>query len=264
MTKKEQQTGSKTCRKRHRTGSVLLIIVLIVAIALLAWNAWNIWKINSTFNEVEQSQEETQLVEDEVEPMRNYRKQWNDRYEENNDFLGWIRFDSGLINLPFVWHPSDPDYYVHRGFNQQYYSSGAIWLNPRQTIDNRLFAIYGHLVYANQALMFSPLDQLLDEANYEDNSTFKLYLEHEVRSYKVAAVVKHDSQNDDWNYEQDSYTDKELHDFLAYAKKNRLYDTGVDMPDDGRYVVLQTCILHNKYVRTVIVGIETGTEVIEE
>jgi SrtB family sortase len=210
-------------------------------------------------DDVLEVQEETQMTEKQPEPEAEdpwaYMEGYDALKAKNKDFVGWIRFDSDLVNLPFM-HSGD-DYYLRTNFNKEYSSSGTVYMNGQQNLDCRNITLYGHYVYANDKAMFSPLDKLRKAENYEDNKVFRLYLDDEIRTYMIAAVVQYDITSD-WMFDAPDYTAEEWNSFLKYAVTHKLYDTGVVIDTESNYVTLQTCIRGSDTLRTVVLGKEIG------
>ena len=74
-------------------------------------------------------------------------------YEQNNDMVGWIRLDGTVIDYPVMHTPDYVDEngiigqkYIHRDFNGEESTSGAIFIDFRCTMDPRSdnLILYGH------------------------------------------------------------------------------------------------------------------------
>ena len=42
--------------------------------------------------------------------------EYQNLYEENQDFAGWIQIEGTLIDYPVMWTPREREYYLHRNF----------------------------------------------------------------------------------------------------------------------------------------------------
>ncbi len=150
------------------------------------------------------------------------RKMWLSNKEINEDYVGQIVFDSGLIDLPFVQARdvyrdngtlyvfytkegqlvTDPtgfsgnDVYIWTNWKTGKYDyldeGGSVFMDYRNSLNDQNLIIYGHH-YARDwdpsgSKQFSPLDLLLDEENYEENRSLKLILDNEIREYVVTNV----------------------------------------------------------------------------
>ena len=52
-------------------------------------------------------------AEDREQPLQQYE----DIYEMNRDFVGWLRIPNTNIDYPVMFTPNDPEYYLHRAFD---------------------------------------------------------------------------------------------------------------------------------------------------
>lgn len=237
-----------------------LIVVLIFAVCLgvLGFCGYKIYRTKSDMARVRKTQEETALVvaEEEEKTDWSYMESYREKKEQNSDFVGWIKFDSGLINLPFM---QNGDFYLRRDFNKNWDSCGTPYMNPNQKLDSDNITIYGHYVYIDELAMFTPLDKLRFPENYEENKIFRLYLDGEIRTYQVAAVVEYNIYGD-WLFDVSAYSQEEWKSYLDYADQHKLYETGVELDVNNRYVTLQTCIRNRSNDRTIIVGKEISVE----
>ena len=230
----------------------LAVTAILVALFVLGYSILNILEIRDDMVALKEKQDEVALIE--TDSTWDYMEEYDRLKAENSDFVGWVKFDSGLINLPFMYNKTD-DYYLRRDFHKNYDGSGIPFMESAQTLDSRNITIYGHYVYFDETSMFTPLDQLRFPENYEANKIFRLYLENEIRTYEVAAVVEFDTKKE-WKYAEGTYDEDEWRKFVSYAVGFRNYDTGVKMRLSDNYVTLQTCIRNRTDDRTVIIGKE--------
>ena len=243
---------------RKKKNTTLLTIAIIIAIRIcsgvLGYCIYNVVIVKNDMDAVIAMQEDTKMKDDSSnDDIWGYMNEFNLMKGRNDDFMGWIRFDSNLINLPFMY--SGDDLYLRSNFEKQYSSSGTVYMDGDQSLDNKNITLYGHYVYANEHAMFTPLDKLRYEENYEENKIFRLYLENEIRTYAVAAVVEYNTK-DKWNFDAGSYSKKSVDDFLQYGNTHRLYPTSEIMDAASNYVTLQTCIRGTDTRRTIVIGKE--------
>lgn len=207
--------------------AVLIVFVLtIVTVVVLMLPK------NEKEEEIINNEEIVEETIDKVETFDDYRDLWNANYSINNDYVGEIIFDSGLINLPFVCPKKDlNEYVIYDNFakvvkdydngcesgacslndaylrvdwkTMNYELGGSIFMDYRNTINNQNLILYGHhypsSMTDSQDLFFTPLAKLLTKDNYEKNKTFKLILNNEIRHYEIVYVYIF--ANDDDAYE---------------------------------------------------------------
>ena len=218
------------------------------------------------------------------------RKNYLSNKEINEDYVGDIVFDSGLLSVNIVqaldttkedgtiyqFYTSDGelvsevegysgnDVYLwtnwRTGEYDPYNKSSSAFFDFRSSNDSQITIIYGHHIARDFDTAgdkgFTPLDLLLEQENYEENKNFKLILDNEIREYVVALTYTADITN----YEQISLiTDLELtSDVIESLKSYENYETGVELTPEDNIVVLVTCIQHQPLQRQIVVCKETG------
>ena len=220
---------------------------------------------------------DNQVVEEEDEIISKEDIACIEEYDEyeiySSSFKGIIKFDSSLIDLPFV-QGVDNDFYLRRDWITNEYSElGSIFMDYECSLDSKNIVLYGHYVYStyealdddgnkldNTKLMFTPLSKLIDESNYEANKYVSLVLEDEVRTYEVVSVFYCGLVKDGDSYYPDEYLEYYLTEydddyFNKYKDKIKsieFYDTGVDFSNDDNLLTLQTCVEDHDDLRQIV------------
>lgn len=234
---------------------ILLIIVLLILIASLAGLLFAIKQYKDDLNDNEiiddyniQQEEETIEIEDDDQEL------WNANKEINVDYVGQVRFDSGIMDLPFVQASGNLQDYKFYAFdkntivsnydncesgpcslndvylrtdwtNWSFDLGGSVFLDYRNSLYDQNIILYGHMfpksMDPNKERMFSPLEILLKKENYEANKYITLVLDGEIRKYEVAYVYIFDTTSQDYND-------------LQYYRTNYEYDY-YGNPDEGYY-----------------------------
>ena len=70
--------------------------------------------------------------------------QYDALYNMNSDMAGWIYVEDTKIDYPVMFTPEDPEYYIHRGFDKKYASSGCLFIGADSAPDGSNVLIYGH------------------------------------------------------------------------------------------------------------------------
>jgi len=192
--------------------------------------------------------------------------QYNTMKSSYGDYVGEIFFESDLVNLPFVQGASN-DTYLRTDFQTgQYDSSGSIFMDYRNTLDDQNIIIYGHYVYLSKdpsgEKKFTPLRFLTEEENYEANKYFYLLLDGELRKYEIASVyycqlsdAKGYWETDpDMQYYITNYSEGYFNAYKEKIKEVEFYDTGVDFNYEDKFVTLQTCVENREDLREIVLG----------
>lgn len=184
-------------------------------------------------------------------------KLWKENKAINEDYIGEIYFDSGLIKESFV---QAKDVYNSKGELYKFYTQsgtlvtnpagytgndvyiwkywktgeydyndhgGSVWLDYRNELEDQNLIIYGHHFSVwndeTRTKAFTPLEKLLEKENYEDNKFVTVVLEKEIRKYELACV-----------YEFNATQDRFFEDF-QYWRTNYNYDDYSGTTDQNYY-----------------------------
>lgn len=213
------------------------------------------------------------------------RKMWLDNKEINDDYVGNIIFDSGIINLPIV-HAEDVykedgelykfyDEYGNLVKNPDGYSGNDVYLYTswitgeydkacndntiyfdfRYYDESQISIIYGHHIARdydpNGDKGFTPLDLLLKEENYLDNKHLKLVLDNEIREYEVALVYIANATSES---ETSIITNLDLsNDEITNLNSLAIYDTDIELSSNNNILILVTCIEHQPLLRQIVI-----------
>lgn len=170
--------------------------------------------------------------------------QYRDLYEQNGDMVGWLRIDGTDIDYPVMQTPGNNEYYLRRGFDKLYATSGSLFLDERCRLDpdpTANWLIYGHNM--SDDTMLGELDRYEDPAFYAEHPTFTFDTLTSPGTWQVVAVIRTTLGADEWPYytffDAQSRADwqKRVDAILALS----LYDTGV-VPEYGdQLLTLSTC-----------------------
>ncbi|MBQ1788465.1 MAG: class B sortase [Erysipelotrichaceae bacterium] len=234
-----------------------------------------------------------------ADPMPSeYRDIWIENKAINSDYAGQIIFDSGLIDLPFVQAKdvydengnayvfytaegetvadieeyTGNDVYIWKnwktGAYDRYGEGGSVFMDYRNSLDDRNLIIYGHHFARDYdpsgSKQFTPLDLLLKKENYDRNSSLKLVLDNEIRTYEVRVVLIIDAREEeqleivstDVNHDMESFKD-----YAALIEKLSVYDTGKRIREKDSLLTLITCVEHRPELRQAVICSEISRKV---
>lgn len=240
--------------KKHKTlRPWIRNLISIILLCIIGYSGYNIFTIKMDEDQTLKIQNEYKLpVSNIEEDSETYSDRYNNLKEINSDFKGWIAFESDLIDLPFL-QTVDNDFYLNKNINREYSSHGSVFQDYLQDLNGRNITLYGHYVYNNADIMFTPLVNLKDKANYESNKYFSLFLDNTQRKYEVVGIVKY-SVTDEPIYQIGDLSDEKFNEYKDYIYKNRLYDTGVEIGDEDKLLSLQTCVRNEDDTRWLVIG----------
>ncbi len=201
---------------RNRRWLIAIPLILMAAVLLAVF----ISRMDGSDPYALDTDEQEETIVQTMDPK--LRDMWLTNKAINQDYVGQIIFDSGLVNLPVVQARSvydrngDPyifyteegklvenpdgfkgnDVYIWTGWKNHEYDpygeEGAPFMHWQNDIGDQNIIIFGHHFARDfdpsGSRQFTPLDLLLEEDNYEKNCTLKLILDNEIREYVVTNV----------------------------------------------------------------------------
>lgn len=212
--------------------------------------------------------EDREVIEVNLDKLEEY-KVLNEAFDENyhitHDFRGFLKVGN-LIDLPVVQGKTNDTYLRRDWFTMNYDEEGSIFMDCRNFLDDQNIIIYGHYVYASYdssgTHKFTPLKELKDVNNYEENKYITLQLENEIRTYEIAIVFYIDTYVEEgvryaypgYIYYYTNYTDDYFEEYINNAYNAAFYDTGVKVNTEDKLLTLQTCVEGNKDLREIVLA----------
>ena len=245
----------------------ILFVLVVVLSAILIFDpfSWFVKKEDVTVKPIDT----TDVEENKNEDIELVKSLWEENSAISKDYVGTIRFESGLIDLPFVKGESNDTYYRTDWKTMKYDEEGSIYMDSNNTLDDQNIILIGHYVYASYDVsgthMFTPLAKLIDEENYKDNKYVKVYLENELRSYEIAYVyyckLIFDEYNgesfyytsDGYEFNIQNYTEEQFDKYIRTIKDAAFYDTAVEVSYNDKLLTLQTCVENRDDLREIVV-----------
>mgnify|MGYP002869282076 CR=1 FL=1 len=192
-------------------------------------------------------------------------------YEQNNDFVGWLRIDDTLIDYPVVQTEEYSDKYLNTDFLGEENSNGTLIMDDHAVVGvgtaetdyaggvepSTNMIIHGHNMKSGEMFGYLPryeseeygkahniiyFDSLYEHRTYEVISCFYsqiYYPEDEV--YKYYKFFQADTQ-------------EEFDDWYNNIKEMALYDTGVTAEFGDEFLTLSCCAYHVEDGRFVVVA----------
>ena len=248
----------KHLKKQVKYLIVGLVIVLVVVVCF----------VFQPFKKKQTTTDSTSTVEETVSEYP-YQTTWNEYHEINNDYVGTIQFESGLLELPFVQGSDNTTYFHTNWQTMEADDAGSISLNSTNTLEDQNLVLIGHTVDESidpdRTQMFSPLSSLTNVDNYEANKSVKLYLENEVREYVVAYIFECpliyeeiDGQayyysEEGYEFYYENYSEEEFNTYINTIKEHSYYDTCVEISYTDKMLTLESCVADQDTSRTIVV-----------
>lgn len=267
-------------------------LIIILSILIIVLSAFASLLYLGIFDKKEETiTKEENIVEEVIDDNKDSsRELWLANKSINSDYIGEIVFDSGLVNKSFVQAKDvyDPngnlytfydvngrvvtnpegytgnDVYIYTNWTDMSYDynilGGSIFMDYRNELNDQNIIIYGHH-FSNpnndpdRIKAFTPLEKLLELDNYKDNSSLKLILDNETRTYQLVYVYVFETDNEydleNLQYYRTTYNYDEFEDivdenyysnYIKAVEEEKLYDSGLHITTDDKTLTLQTCI----------------------
>ena len=175
----------------------------------------------------------------------------------NSDITGWVQLDGTDINFPVLTPPAgDPQYYLSRNYKKESTKYGSIFLDGMCTVDSDNQVLHGHSMQDGR--MFWQVIGFGSAKTVKSCPVFRYDTEKEAAEWKIVSVFKtntYDNQGELFNYlrgDFDSAEDKMQ--FYYDVMKRSMVNTGVDLNENDKTVMLSTCSYEYEGFRTVIVA----------
>lgn len=174
----------------------------------------------------------------------NYRKDYN-----NQDIIGELVIANSNFK-EIVVQTNDNEFYLNHLVDKTYNRLGSIFMDYRNTVDDRKIIIYGHNS-EDIHTEFNLLENYLNFDYYREHQDIYFRTINNNYHYKVFSVF---IVINDYRYINLNFSDDEYNKHLKYLKEQSVYDTYIDVNDDDEIIVLQTCYFQPKNSYLVVVG----------
>lgn len=177
-------------------------------------------------------------------------------HEKNPDCVAWITIEGTVIDYPVMYRPSQKNYYLHRDFNGNHASAGALFIAENcDPDDSDNVIIYGH--HMNSGKMFATLNKYKKQSFYEEHKRIVYETLDGSETYEVMfAFTTPVYTGHDFEYYAFSKANsaEEYDAYISACRERALYDTGVTAQYGDKLLTLSTCEYSQKNGRMVVVA----------
>lgn len=177
-------------------------------------------------------------------------------HEKNPDCVAWITIEGTVIDYPVMYRPNLKNYYLHRDFNGNHASAGALFIAENcDPDDSDNVIIYGH--HMNSGKMFAALNKYKKQSFYEEHSRIVYETLNGPEAYEImfAFTTPVYTGHDFAYYAFSKANSAEEYDaYISACRERTLYDTGVTAQYGDKLLTLSTCEYSQKNGRMVVVA----------
>ena len=246
------------------------IFLNLCILALLTVVCFCGYKIGSFYLQNKQSEEKitkiqeetTATIEEETNRWIPNKDTWNEMKSKNNDYVGWLLWDNDMISEPIVQGVTNQTY-LRTDIYGSYDIWGTVFLDSEAQLSDDNLPIYGHSLagYKWDTNKFSQLQNMTTQSFYESASTYKIYWENNISSYRVISACLVDNSSDEWSYTQSQFlTEEEKEMWVNQAISHSQITTNYTYTEGDKFTTFQTCYDDYSSIKYVIVGVETSSE----
>ena len=218
------------------------IFVVIIACFLITLSTLFLFNLNSKKLD---NKKVKKIINKTIENSKDDITNAKDLYG-NDDIIGNITV-SGTDIDEYIVKTTDNNYYLNHNLKKEYDIAGAVFMDYRNSVDDKKILIFGHNARKLDTVPFHDLEKYLDESFYRENKYVDLKFNEDTKWLIFSVMIVKKGNNTHMKLEFD---DNSWLEHLNYLKSNSIYDTGVDVSFDDRIVVIQTCNYHpeNTYI----------------
>lgn len=225
-------------RKEYKVKNKIIIIGIIISVIILIASSYFLIRDYIDYKRSKNSNNELinkvviQNNEDLEEPSGYIKIDWDELNKINEDIIGWITIENTNINYPIL-KDSDRLYYLKHTFDKNYNRNGSIFTINENPFEDKETVIYGHNM--RNGIMFSELNNYLEESFFIKHSNFMIYTKEENYSATVFSCYVMSEQDEENNIKSLDYFGK-----INYYQEQSKYKI-TDIGKIKKIVKLSTC-----------------------
>lgn len=179
---------------------------------------------------------------------------YEELYNRNNDFVGWISIDGTGINYPVMQTIHNPDYYLKHSFEKTYSDYGVPYVDEGCAVGLSMnTVVYGH--HMKNGTMFSSLVNYEDKSYFEAHPIINFDTFYGLGKYQVIAAFAFDVSRETFRYNEFADGNKQEFDkYVSECMARRAYDTGFSAEFGDKLLTLSTCEYTHQNGRFVVVA----------
>lgn len=257
--------------KRKKKSPLLVILAVFFAAVFLVSGGILVWQMVITPKLSDENLGDVQEMFEEAGGVISVSYGGNDLEEEyarrvaavkklketvNKDISGWVRIEGTNINFPVMTSTPDDQYYLYRDYKGEDSIYGSVFTDGATPItgDNQL--LHGHSMQDGR--MFWSLIAFGEYTTVQKSPLIQYDTELEAGDWKIVSVFKtntYASQGEIFTYSVGSFdTPQEKMQFYYELMKRSMVNTGVDLNENDKIVMLSTCSYEYDGFRTVVVA----------
>ena len=235
-------------KNKRQLPIIILIGICIICIGLLLIPTKEVQKEKPQTEEIAKQEDKEEVEEPQIDLgqpdiINQYQTEYN-----NPDIVAELEIPNTDIKTP-IPRGTDNDFYLNHLPDKQESYLGSIFLDYRNTPDDRKIIIYGHNS-PNIDTIFHGLEEYINSDYYQTHQDIYLQTANQRYHYKIFSVYIATSNVSHVNL---NLTNPEYKRHLQWIKEQSLYDTGISINNED-IIILQTCYYNPQNSYLIIAG----------
>lgn len=175
-------------------------------------------------------------------------KEMNDRY------VGKITVGS-LIHEVIVHSRNNADY-LNYNLEREPNGLGTVFMdyNNKRNMSDQNIILYGHYVYYDDELKFTPLYKMMSQEIFDENKYITLDLMDETRYYEIVSIHYYKLGSTGVEYDYTSYTESYFNGYMKHVSENNRIKTEETLSYEDKMLTLQTCVRDREDLRLIVIA----------
>lgn len=152
--------------------------------------------------------------------------------------IGNIKINGTNIDEELV-QTNNNEYYLTHSPNGKSDYRGSIFIDYRNTLNDRKLLIYGHNSESLKEVPFHELEKYLNESFYKENRYIELTLNNEKSIWEIFSIMIVKNGNN--KHMQITFNDSEWIQHINWMRQNSIYDADIEIGLNDKIITLQTC-----------------------
>ena len=171
-------------------------------------------------------------------------EKWNELKGINSDIIGWLYCPNTAINYP-VMQTTDNDYYLHRSYDRQPNTAGALFADYNAAIGITLsnFIVYGHNM--KDGSMFATAYDYTTQEFYNQHPV--MYLLTPSQNYRVELIAAHITESTLDNYPGYFQGEGDYQNYLNLITSSSFFRTNATVSSQYQLITMSTCDYSSSY-----------------
>lgn len=219
---------------------IALILIIFICIT-------DILKTFKNYNEIKETYDTISAI---TNINKNNLKIDSEKYHKlkdiNPDYIFWLYIPNSNINYPVVKSKNNEDY-LYKNFKNEKNIGGTIFLDSRNTLDDKNLILHGHNLKDNS--MFGTLKYFLDENYIKKNKDIFILFENKIVVYEVFSSFIIDGKN--FKYKHNFKNNTEFNNYIKYLTERSSIKFTENKNSDS-IITLSTCTNRKKNERIIV------------